>query len=183
MTNMTTGKSLDLTNMRFSKLLVIGNRVAKRYKGRTAISWYCKCDCGQKKYVRASNLRSGHTKSCGCSRRLESGLAAKRDVFREYKQNAKRRGYLFNLSFDNFIKLISKPCGYCGSIDTKIRKVSSDSGSFVYNGIDRKNNSIGYIIGNCISCCKFCNRAKDVDSEAIFLNKVRKVALYRGLLA
>lgn len=28
--------------------------------------WLCRCDCGQEKVVRGSNLRNGSTKSCGC---------------------------------------------------------------------------------------------------------------------
>lgn len=28
--------------------------------------WECKCDCGETTIVQSGNLRSGHTKSCGC---------------------------------------------------------------------------------------------------------------------
>lgn len=28
--------------------------------------WRCQCDCGKKIVTRASNLRAGRTKSCGC---------------------------------------------------------------------------------------------------------------------
>lgn len=31
--------------------------------------WYCRCVCGEQTLVRASNLRSGHTRSCGCQGR------------------------------------------------------------------------------------------------------------------
>ena len=29
-----------------------------------------------------------------------------------------------------------------------------------YNGIDRKDNALGYVEGNVVSCCKFCQYAK-----------------------
>jgi len=29
-----------------------------------------------------------------------------------------------------------------------------------YNGIDRRDSSIGYELSNCYPCCKFCNYAK-----------------------
>lgn len=55
----------DLTEMRFSKLEVLGwfgdkNGASKLYK--------CKCDCGNIAYVTRSDLYNGHTKSCGCYR-------------------------------------------------------------------------------------------------------------------
>lgn len=36
----------------------------------------------------------------------------------------------------------------------------------LYNGIDRKNSSEGYTLGNSLPCCRVCNRAKsDMDYE------------------
>jgi hypothetical protein len=31
--------------------------------------WMCRCDCGKTKIIRAAALRSGHIKSCGCTRK------------------------------------------------------------------------------------------------------------------
>jgi hypothetical protein len=39
-------------------------------------------------------------------------------------------------------------------------KDKSAYGYYIYNGIDRLNKNKGYIIQNCVSCCKICNRAK-----------------------
>lgn len=56
-------KKIDLTGRRFSRLTAI--RVAGRDStGR--FEYLCRCDCGQEKTVRGSNLTSGHVKSCGC---------------------------------------------------------------------------------------------------------------------
>lgn len=33
--------------------------------------WECKCDCGNTTYVRGSNLKNGHVKSCGCKSKEE----------------------------------------------------------------------------------------------------------------
>ena len=57
------GAKLNLTGQRFGKLTVL--RPAEIIRGRTA--WVCRCDCGQETVVRTSCLRSGHTKSCGCT--------------------------------------------------------------------------------------------------------------------
>ena len=54
----------DLTNKKFTKLLVIGDS-GKRNINREII-WKCQCDCGNIVYVNTSHLTSNHTKSCGC---------------------------------------------------------------------------------------------------------------------
>ena len=51
---------------RFGKLIVVEK--AEDYispKGKHESKWLCKCDCGNEKIIRQSDLRSGRTKSCG----------------------------------------------------------------------------------------------------------------------
>jgi len=64
------GKIKDITNQRFGKLVAIRN-TGKRDKGRNLI-WECQCDCGNICEVSGNNLRTGHTRSCGCQR-VEAG--------------------------------------------------------------------------------------------------------------
>lgn len=56
------GKFEDLTGKRFNKLIVI----KRNLNYRKGTYWDCICDCGNKTIVNASNLKTGHTKSCGC---------------------------------------------------------------------------------------------------------------------
>lgn len=60
-------KKLDLTGQRFNSLIVL-NESEPHYtpKGRKKIMWNCQCDCGNTTVVETSNLRNGHTTSCGC---------------------------------------------------------------------------------------------------------------------
>lgn len=44
---------------------------------RRQVRFLCRCDCGNEVEVRASNLRVGKTKSCGCLRRERMRLAAR----------------------------------------------------------------------------------------------------------
>lgn len=69
---------LDLVNKKFGKLLVI-EKTNKRTK-RGTIIWKCECDCGNVVYVGTSTLRTGHTKSCGCTRK---------EKFKEYSEKLK----------------------------------------------------------------------------------------------
>ena len=61
-------KRLDLTNQRFGSLTVIelGPPVIQP-SGKKVVTWKCLCDCGRETIVRTTNLRSGHTTSCGCA--------------------------------------------------------------------------------------------------------------------
>lgn len=56
----------DLTGMTFGRLLVLeeNGRNKQGYK-----LWKCKCECGEYKTVRTSDLTSGVTRSCGCLRK------------------------------------------------------------------------------------------------------------------
>src|SRR6516162_11155615 len=57
------GRFIDLAGKNFGLLTAI-ERVESTRSGDTR--WFCKCDCGNSKQVRAQELRNGHTKSCGC---------------------------------------------------------------------------------------------------------------------
>ena len=57
-------QTINLLGQRFGKLEVIAEspeRISKQ------VCWICKCDCGNiTAPIMSSNLRKGHTKSCGC---------------------------------------------------------------------------------------------------------------------
>lgn len=55
-------KLIDLTGQKFGRLTVIKLHGTKN---KTSY-WLCKCDCGNEKIVRASNLKNKHVRSCGC---------------------------------------------------------------------------------------------------------------------
>lgn len=52
----------DFSGKRFGRLVVLGKAEKKGRHTR----YLCVCDCGKKKSVDASNLKSGCTRSCGC---------------------------------------------------------------------------------------------------------------------
>lgn len=124
------------------------------------------CDCGTKKIVRQGCLKNGKVISCGCfhSEQLSlrqfkgENISAFNKVKATYKTSAKLRKLKFNLNDEDFKNLLTNNCFYCNQIPYMI--VTTYSGSIKYNGIDRLDNSIGYEIENCVSCCKPCNIAK-----------------------
>ena len=70
------GKAKDITNIRFGNLVAIQN-TGKRDKGRNLI-WLCQCDCGNVCEVSGNNLRTGHTKSCGCLKQTKCAETGKK---------------------------------------------------------------------------------------------------------
>ena len=62
-------KKIDLAGQMFDRLTVM-QESGKDTRGETL--WMCKCECGNIVNVLSSNLRTGHTKSCGCLKNLAS---------------------------------------------------------------------------------------------------------------
>lgn len=60
---------IDLTGMKFGKLLAIARNGSRQNGPGTCPTWLCLCDCGNMKTISAPNLRSGVTQSCGCIQR------------------------------------------------------------------------------------------------------------------
>lgn len=78
-------------------------------------------------------------------------------TYTTYKQTAIRRGKSWDISLEEFNEEVSKSCSICGKENTGTHR----------NGIDRIDNSEGYVVGNIQSCCGECNYMKrDLDMSA-----------------
>ncbi len=133
-----------------------------------------RCDCGNEYEASIVKLIGKHakTKSCGCllaeyrasstkkGRRLPDGIAARNAVLDNYKAGAQHRGYAWGLTDDEFDRLTSSACFYCGCPPGKVYHPKGYSGAFIYNGIDRVDNGLGYIPENVLPACQTCNFAK-----------------------
>lgn len=78
-----------------------------------------------------------------------------------YRQPAAKRGYAFSLTFEDFLPLFHGKCNYCGKLDAR--------------GIDRVDNSVGYVKENCVSCCEICNKMKWKFTQQDFLKQVKQI--------
>ena len=161
---------IDMTGKRCGRLLIV-ERAGKTLYGGLAL-WICQCDCGKEIVTRGSALRRGTVTSCGCYR-LEQhfkkhtvyGEAHTSWLYSKYRSDAKRKRVIFELSLEQFRLLISEPCFCCGRRNTNKMQHSHIEGSFTYNGIDRIDNTLGYIPGNVRTSCWTCNRMKRDLSE------------------
>lgn len=73
--------------------------------------------------------------------------------FTSAKNSAVTRGKSWDISFEDFEKLIILPCSYCNN--------EIGSGANYGSGLDRVDNSIDYTIANVIPCCKICNSTRN----------------------
>lgn len=173
------GKRKEMAGLRFGRLIVIDYSHINPSNRR--IMWKCICDCGNEKIADGVYLRNGKVKSCGClvgeylanlTRKEDSGFKL---LLRQYKSSAKARGYDFDLSEDTFKKLTSGDCFYCGDKPKKVSVKLSEYGKYIFNGIDRLENSLGYSETNCVTCCEDCNFLKRTLNVDKFLNLVSKI--------
>ena len=54
---------IDLTGNRYGRLTVLKRAGSD---GHSYATWLCRCECGRHTVVRGYDLRTGHTRSCGC---------------------------------------------------------------------------------------------------------------------
>lgn len=162
---------------RLGRLTVIGKHDVRSKDGH--ILWSCHCDCGNMVLVIASDLRRGNTRSCGCLHRdiitLEPGRAAFNSLYYDYNKNATERGYSFELTPEEAEIFFQGNCSYCGVVPSQVKRHKSFTSEYIYNGIDRVDNSLGYTLDNCVSCCEQCNRGKRDLSVSEFLDWIRNV--------
>lgn len=151
---------------KFGALTVL--RIEPRGPGKARRA-YCRCDCGREHDADAPRLFHGKTSRCmrcACAPYHDEMEAHVRRQYINYRGGAARRGYDHKLTLDEFRKIYLSDCTYCGQSPAK--------------GIDRQDNSIGYLIANCVPCCKHCNLAKRDMAESEFLAWAARIAVKQG---
>lgn len=180
-----------LVNQTFTRLTVI----EYAYTKNAHYFWKCICECGTIVFIEGYCLTSGNTKSCGClskevsrenakkvqhiaakSRILPDGVPSMNALYGRYRFKALSRKLEFLITIDQFKRITKENCYYC-DIEPKQSNLS-DCGNrtpYIYNGIDRLDNTKGYIDNNCVPCCRICNQAKSTLTEQEFLEWVKRV--------
>jgi len=78
------------------------------------------------------------------------------------RTTAKRRGLPINITLEEFILLVDQICYYCGEPNKT-------------KGLDRIDNGKGYIKGNVVSCCFWCNNWKSNRKMKDFVEHCQKI--------
>ena len=149
------------------------------------MSQVIKCIHCSKTYETYKTSKGNISKICHSCRETQQKAEAKRPPrIRNYQAEAKRnldnnwktflsksvekREKECNLTKEQYIDLIQKPCIYCNYYcEDEI------------NGIDRLDNTKGYILENCIPCCKHCNRMKHILHPVFFIGKAKLITQFQ----
>lgn len=165
--------------------LKIGRITIIRYVGivKRLGRWECVCECGTVSTRSSGDLgraiKNNTDIACRkcCQRKNKSkdlGESSYAMLYNNYRGGAKRRSIDFSLSIEEFRRICSLDCHYCGAapgkhnryftkqgkLVGKISQFTADRAWILYNGIDRKDNNLGYIAENCLPCCGACNYMK-----------------------
>jgi hypothetical protein len=170
------------TGDKFGRLTVValaGSSPSKQHL------WVCKCACGNTCTVTAAalNNKARPTKSCGClrveacqiARRGLKGASGQSKLYKAYTTGAKKRNLKWDLSKSDFQHLTHLPCHYCGANPSQLSHRSGTHGDYVYNGLDRLDNKLGYMLSNVVPCCKVCNFAKHTQPYEDFITWIKQV--------
>lgn len=102
-----------------------------------------------------------------------------RCLVNQYITGARTRGYSWQLTFEEAKHFFEADCHYCGAPPATIipsrRRIS-----FVYNGMDRVDNTKGYTLENLVTCCGTCNMAKRAMTYTDFVAWLDQLAFFRG---
>jgi hypothetical protein len=135
------------------------------------------CTCGEIFSTRVDRKKDCCTK-CSLKEKRETLTEANKkalikSLLQTYKKAALTRGYLFNLTDKAFENYLFSTCYYCGIQPNN--KITRGNKSIYYNGIDRKDNSLGYLDDNCVTCCGKCNMIKNKYSHDDFLQHLKSI--------
>jgi hypothetical protein len=161
---------IDLAGKRVGKLTVL-RRAENQPDGRggNKTMWVAVCDCSPhiERIVGGSRLRGKGkhlTNSCGCFQKEQTSKAARRAPYgvryRHLVYYANKRGIPVELTLKQYQEIASQQpsCHYCG-LAIKWPEHQTGGSSAGHN-IDRKNNDLGYTVGNVVPCCAGCNESK-----------------------
>jgi len=171
---------------------------APHQKRKGAYYVYCICVCGTKQWVNFHSIIGGRStccKSCACKiydkfaplkkwinkngppAQKPTGVAAFNEIYNVYRSSARSRKKSFTLSKDDFRYITQQNCHYCGSPPSKSssNRKTNLNGAYVYSGIDRKDNNLGYTIENSLPCCEACNFLKKDINYDEFLKMIFKI--------
>lgn len=183
----------ELIGKVFGKLTVIEQvesyrNISTKGTHTTRSRFKCICSCGEIRIAEGTKLRNGKVSrcmTCAYKSRPQSieRLTDEQRLFNLCVVNrCKGKNIKLEIDVNQYITISSNPCFYCGE-PPKERTFLNTAKRVKHiplflHGIDRLDSNKGYIIDNCVSCCKYCNVAKSTMSVEQFKNHINKIFKY-----
>ncbi|MEG0774390.1 hypothetical protein [Clostridium sp.] len=98
-----------------------------------------------------------------------------KNAYNKLKQDTKKMGRSFKVSFEKYKILIVKPCKYCGREYSREIIDGSTKKSIKINSLDRINSNVDYYTSNIQVTCVTCNYAKNNRDEEKFKEHVKSI--------
>jgi hypothetical protein len=145
-------------------------KLIPRSKSDRYTKWLVEYSWGERKIIRQDYFPR-------LAKRDRKKIAPLDGIFRTYKSQARRRNLEWCLTIDEFKNITQLDCFYCGEKPSNKawRQRYYRGPDYIYNGIDRKDNNLGYEHGNVLPCCRTCNRMKSNYSYDDFLKKIHNI--------
>lgn len=115
----------------------------------------CK-DCKQAKAIEefnthspAKNIRRRYCKECE-NKRVKTRSQTAKTRWKHSQGRSAKSGEVWEIPFEQYVEMLKQKCHYC-----------NDDLNLTGCGLDRKDNEVGYIVGNVVPCCRQCNTVKN----------------------
>lgn len=154
---------------------------------------YMQCDCGNEFSLKLTNtIKNGGNfmcRQCYAERDAANfdthwGYKA---AYSRVKKDARSAGRVFEIKLEEFRYLCQQNCYYCNSQPSNLITYRGQNSFtfryFVYSGLDRINNDVGYTRQNVVPCCIICNRAKNSMPFKEFIDWLNRLTEYRSRAA
>lgn len=156
-----------------------------REDGKNQYFFKVRClNCGREMIRSYSGIFNNRNKIRGCTFCADKKIRSRDPeapfhVYEgDYKGSAAKRNLNYDLTSEQFKKLVTQNCYYCGA-EPQLYKQYTYTEAYM-NGIDRVDSSKGYTLDNCVSCCKLCNQMKMEKPQSVFLNQIKNI--YENLI-
>ena len=174
----------DLKGLKFFSLLVIGTSNKGCGKDKW---WKCVCDCGLEVQVKASKLKNGTNKSCGCKKGVylsESNFKGYKDIsgtyFNQLKKGSYSRGHRFDLTKEDIWNVYlsqGRICAFTGEDLVFERRYSKKQTA----SVDRIDSSLGYELNNIQIIHKHINEMKYTFDKDYLISMFKLVASNKSI--
>jgi 5-methylcytosine-specific restriction endonuclease McrA len=184
----------DITGQKFERLTAL-RAVGSKYSQAGAMLgklWECQCECGNLRTVLRKHLGrvTKECESCVLARRPHNLrgykrrptytpiMASVRVKMGLYQRKRRAKCRKFALTVQQAYSLFTGTCYYCGVAPDLTGPTIPTSR---LNGIDRVDPQRDYEADNCVSCCKYCNYAKNDMTTDQFFSLVSRIAKQHNL--